>query len=1024
MLKKILATALAAAMIFGLAATAFAAPVFPDTAGIENEGVIARLKMLGIVKGDDLGNFNPNNPITRAEFTTMVVRMLGLEAAASYIATPTVFPDVTEQHSWAYGYINVASGRGLVKGYEDGTFHPSANVTQAEALTILLRAVGYSDNLPGNWPVDYVMQGATLEIIETGFVPGTAATRQVIAVLVDNTLDVPVVKEDAEHPGTFDPAVPAGTVYEKSFGVKVPYASGKVTKVDTENSKIYIDGEAKTYASGVSVYGKETLADLEGQIVKATFNKDGKIIFIAVTTPNEVSGPITAVDTVKLTVTIGGTKYDVLTSAEVYKNGALLTSTAAGALASIKDSNATLLINDDGDVYRIYASLLDKEGTIEAKETAVAGDGTVTYKLKIGGTSYSLTDDTKIVRNGSSASYSELKVNDSVKFSVVKTTELVYVDAFSNVLAGYTITNYTTTSSGATITVTKDGVQSSFVVAVKSNGDPRVALSDIVASGKPGLGGIFDLTLDRDGKVYAITPTSTTAESGELKTIASKDQVYQTNAYMYRFTFTDGTNVVLDPVLSSITDVTRNGVPVAKTASTIWTETAVDDMYWVRKDSSNNLHLELYSASISGRLVKSGSTFELWNDATTPARIAVFSTAGAPVTENGQWVDASSITTPASPGNDMCLATVKYASTGSASMPRVASVAVEKFVNASWKPVMSISGGAKEYTFKVDNTGVASSDYVKVKISDGIAMKSGSKISLGDIAVGNRMWYAAAAADGYTTYVKVANDTTAPKVSGDPTLTTPIAGSATYSGGTLTVTFGATEVCRLGYVWIAGTQYETAFAGNTASFSLAIATKPSLVTISAVDYAGNVATAQDLTVGGGTSTTVPVTGVSLNKSSATLAVGAVEPLQATITPSNATNKNVSWISTDDTVASVNASGVVMAKKVGSAIITVYTEDGYKTATCAVTVVVPVTGVTLDKTTMTLALSGATTDQLTPTVTPANATNKAVTWTSSDSNVAGVDTSGLVTAVAEGTATITVTTTDGSFTAQCVVTVGP
>jgi hypothetical protein len=58
MLKKILATALAAAMIFGLANMAFAAPVFPDTAGVENEADIAKLKALGIVKGDDLGNFN------------------------------------------------------------------------------------------------------------------------------------------------------------------------------------------------------------------------------------------------------------------------------------------------------------------------------------------------------------------------------------------------------------------------------------------------------------------------------------------------------------------------------------------------------------------------------------------------------------------------------------------------------------------------------------------------------------------------------------------------------------------------------------------------------------------------------------------------------------------------------------------------------------------------------------------------------------------------------------------------------
>jgi hypothetical protein len=81
----------------------------------------------------------------------------------------------------------------------------------------------------------------------------------------------------------------------------------------------------------------------------------------------------------------------------------------------------------------------------------------------------------------------------------------------------------------------------------------------------------------------------------------------------------------------------------------------------------------------------------------------------------------------------------------------------------------------------------------------------------------------------------------------------------------------------------------------------------------------------------------------------------------------------------------------------------------------------VTGVTLDKTTITLTTTGAT-EQLTATVVPNNATNKAVTWSSSDTLKATVSTSGLVTAVATGTATITVTTTDGGYQASCTVTV--
>ena len=88
--------------------------------------------------------------------------------------------------------------------------------------------------------------------------------------------------------------------------------------------------------------------------------------------------------------------------------------------------------------------------------------------------------------------------------------------------------------------------------------------------------------------------------------------------------------------------------------------------------------------------------------------------------------------------------------------------------------------------------------------------------------------------------------------------------------------------------------------------------------------------------GGGGSTTVPVTGVSLNKSSTSLTVGKTEILTATVTPTNATNKAVTWSSNNTTVATVD-NGTIRANAKGSATITVRTSDGNKTATCAVTV---------------------------------------------------------------------------------------
>lgn len=171
-----------------------------------------------------------------------------------------------------------------------------------------------------------------------------------------------------------------------------------------------------------------------------------------------------------------------------------------------------------------------------------------------------------------------------------------------------------------------------------------------------------------------------------------------------------------------------------------------------------------------------------------------------------------------------------------------------------------------------------------------------------------------------------------------------------------------------------------------------------------------------------TSADVSVTGVSLSKTSLSLAAGSSETLSATVAPANATNTAVTWASSNTAVATVN-SGKVTAIAAGDAQITVTTTDGAKSATCGVTVTavsVPVTGVTLSSTTKSLTVGDTLT--LTATVAPSDATTKTVSWKSSNTSAATVSSSGVVTAVAAGSATITVTTTDGNKTASCDVTV--
>jgi hypothetical protein len=132
---------------------------------------------------------------------------------------------------------------------------------------------------------------------------------------------------------------------------------------------------------------------------------------------------------------------------------------------------------------------------------------------------------------------------------------------------------------------------------------------------------------------------------------------------------------------------------------------------------------------------------------------------------------------------------------------------------------------------------------------------------------------------------------------------------------------------------------------------------------------------------------------------------------------------VTWSSDDDSVATVSSAGVVTPVAAGSATITVKTVDGNKEATCSVTVLaqcVLVTGVTLNKDTLTVAVGGS--EQLSATIAPQNATNQNVTWSSNHDSIASVSAAGVVTGVSAGNAIITITTDDGSFEDTCAVTV--
>lgn len=170
---------------------------------------------------------------------------------------------------------------------------------------------------------------------------------------------------------------------------------------------------------------------------------------------------------------------------------------------------------------------------------------------------------------------------------------------------------------------------------------------------------------------------------------------------------------------------------------------------------------------------------------------------------------------------------------------------------------------------------------------------------------------------------------------------------------------------------------------------------------------------------------IKATSVTVAPTTASIEATKTTQLTATVLPAGTTDKSVTWTSSDATKATVSAAGLVTGVATGTATITATTKDGSgKFAACAVTVtplIVKATGVTMAPKTASVEVSK--TQQLSATVAPAGTTDKSLTWASSDESKATVSQTGLVTAVAEGTANITATTNDGSNKVDtCVVTV--
>ncbi len=199
-MKKKLVVLLAVVMMFAFSASAYAA-TFSDVSErpVVEQDAIKKAVALGIIEGYEDGTFGPDKTITRAEFAKIAVTAAGAKDTATMLeANASNFKDV-KANSWYTGWINASESLGIFKGDTNGNFRPNDTISNQEAITVLLRLLGYNDNLTGSWPVNYVTKANQINILDdVNIVASAAAKRGDITVMLSATLDSDLVTYDKD----------------------------------------------------------------------------------------------------------------------------------------------------------------------------------------------------------------------------------------------------------------------------------------------------------------------------------------------------------------------------------------------------------------------------------------------------------------------------------------------------------------------------------------------------------------------------------------------------------------------------------------------------------------------------------------------------------------------------------------------------------------------------------------------------------------------------------------------------------
>ena len=296
---------------------ASAAGSFSDVSDKKTAQNVEVLRLLGVVEGNGIGQFNPYAQLTRAEFCKMLVTLMGSSDVLRY-KTMTIFPDVRASH-WAARYVNYAvRGEKLLSGMPDGTFQPDRAISYGEAVTILMRLLGYTDKDSGGiWPDGYIdLAKSTGVSAGVELAGGAAISRAQAAQLFVNVLGAKATSSSTDKDGETSTTT---RVYNPANCV----SRERVTLIALNGNTARVSGGKKNSYDLVRPSSATVLNGLKGDLL---LDADGKVLtFVPVvssTTGAAVSNAAVILSADKSTVGIsaltGGR-----TDFAVYRNGVL-----------------------------------------------------------------------------------------------------------------------------------------------------------------------------------------------------------------------------------------------------------------------------------------------------------------------------------------------------------------------------------------------------------------------------------------------------------------------------------------------------------------------------------------------------------------------------------------------------------------------------------------------------------------------------------------------------------------------------